>query len=57
MTVQPPCTGTLLWFPVPADARFSSEAAIAQCSDCGYIAVQGSPLDARHVESLVDRID
>lgn len=52
-----PCTGTLIWFDVPADPRFNSEAAIVCCSDCGYIAVTGSLLDARHAESPVLRAD
>jgi hypothetical protein len=52
-----PCTGTLIWYTVPADTRFSSEAAIAYCSHCAYIVVTGSPLDARHAESPVVRAD
>lgn len=52
-----PCTGTLIWFPVPADHRFSSEAAIALCSDCGYIVVTGSLLDERHTDSPVIRAE
>jgi hypothetical protein len=52
-----PCTGTLIWFPVPADDRFADEAALALCSDCGYIVVTGSLLDERHAESPVVRAD
>ena len=52
-----PCTGTLIWYPVPADARFADEAALALCSDCGYIVVTGSLLDERHAESPVVRAD
>ena len=52
-----PCTGTLIWFPVAADDRFTEEAAICLCSDCGYVIVTGSLLDARHAESPVIRAD
>ena len=52
-----PCTGTLLCFPVAADDRFPTEAAVAQCSDCGYIAVVGGVLDERHADSQAVPVD
>ena len=55
--MPPPCTGTLLWFPVPADVRFLDESAILVCSDCGYLIVSGSLLDDRHHDSQVIRVD
>lgn len=52
-----PCTGTLLCFPCPPDDRFPTEAAIAQCSDCGFIAIVGEVLDERHADSQVLPVD
>lgn len=55
-TMPTHCTGTLLWFDVPADDRFEASA-ILLCSDCGYVIVSGSLLDARHSDSQVLRAD
>jgi len=52
-----PCTGTLLYFPVAPDNRFTSEAAIVLCSDCGFMSVSGGELDARHTDAQVVRAD
>jgi len=49
-----PCTGTLLWFCVPEDARFL-EAAVIECSACGYLVVTGSFFDERHVDRPIMR--
>jgi hypothetical protein len=54
---MPPCTGTLLWFPVLPDERFPDEGAIIACSDCGYVIVSGSLLDERHHDAQVLRVD
>jgi hypothetical protein len=54
---MPPCTGTLLYFPVPPDDRFTTEAAIVLCSDCGFVTTTGGALDERHADSQVVPVD
>lgn len=56
MTNPTLCTGTLLWFCVPEDGRFL-EAAVIECSECGYIVVTGSFLDERHTGVPVMRAE
>jgi hypothetical protein len=51
------CTGTMILFTVPADARFPDEGTIAECSDCGYVTITGGPLDERHRDAQVIRAD
>ena len=56
MSRMEPCTGTLLWFDVPATDRHLPSA-LCECSDCGAMFVAGSQLDERHHDAAILRVE